>query len=226
MTAFGLSRRPERSGWAGGPRRHASIVAVIRVAIFGATGQVGGVMRTLSPSVISRSISCDCSHRRAQRGGCSTTEADDSLVEDVADRELLRHRHRALLVRQVRLARIRPDGRRGGGDRRRQLLGVAHGPRRAPRRARGQRRRAGVHREGDRRQPELHDHGRDAGAEAPARRGGPAPGPRRELPGASRVPGSPVSPSSTSRCTRFADGPVSLTFDGRCRRDARRPRCS
>ena len=52
----------------------------------------------------------------------------------------------------------------------RQLVGVAHGPRGPARRLRGQPRRAGPHRQGHRRQPELHDDGGHAAGQGAARR--------------------------------------------------------
>ena len=73
--------------------------------------------------------------------------------------------------------------RRGGRHRRRQLLGLADGPRRPAHRLRGQPRRDRQRPQGHHRQPQLHDDGRDAGAQAAARRGRPDPDDRRDLPG-------------------------------------------
>ena len=73
-------------------------------------------------------------------------------------------------------------GRRGGG---RQLVGVAQGPRRAAGGLRGELRGAtrGTPSQRHHRQPELHDHGRDAGAQAAARRGRAGPDDRLDVPG-------------------------------------------
>ena len=102
------------------------------------------------------------------------------------DRRPERARHRAVLGRRHHLARAGADVRRGGRDRGRQLLGLPDGPRRAARRLRGQpggdRRRP----QGDHRQPELHDDGRDAGAQAAARRGRAGPADRVDVPGGLR----------------------------------------
>ena len=76
-----------------------------------------------------------------------------------------------------------PPLRGGRGGRGRQLLGVAHGPRRPPGRARGQRRCPRPPPQGDRGQPQLHDHGGHAGAAAAARRGGAPAAGRQHLPG-------------------------------------------
>ena len=54
--------------------------------------------------------------------------------------------------------------------------------------------------QGHHRQPELHDDGRDAGAQAAARRGRPGPAGRLHLPGGLRQRASPASTSSPSRC--------------------------
>ena len=81
-----------------------------------------------------------------------------------------------------------------GRRRRRQLERLAHARRRAARRQRGQPRRA-RRPPGDRRQPELHDDGRDAAAEGAARRVRPDVA-RRDL--ASRPPAARGRRASTS----------------------------
>ena len=82
--------------------------------------------------------------------------------------------------------RARPEVRRRRRHRDRQLVGVADGSRRAADRQRGQRRRDRQRPQGHHRQPELHDDGGDAGAQAAARRGRPGPADRQHLPGRQR----------------------------------------
>ncbi len=94
-----------------------------------------------------------------------------------------RPRHRPLLRRGDLVARARPALRRRRRHRHRQLLGVADGSRRAARRGRGQPRRHRHGTQGDHRQPQLHDDGGDAGAQAAARRGRPRAPDRQHLPG-------------------------------------------
>ena len=68
--------------------------------------------------------------------------------------------------------------------------------------------------QGHHRQPQLHDHGRDAGAAPAARRGRAG---RRWSPPRTRrcpAPGWPASPSSTSRPEQVADRAAELAFDG------------
>ena len=76
---------------------------------------------------------------------------------------------------------------------------LAHGPGRAARRQRGEPARARRGAQGHHREPELHDDGRDAGAEGARRRGRPRPGsssaPTRRCPAAA----SPAPPSCASR---------------------------
>ena len=93
------------------------------------------------------------------------------------------YRHRPVLERGRRLPRAGPPVRGGRRRGHRQLVGVAHGPRRPPRGARGQRGGPRHHRQGDRGQPQLHDHGGDAGAAAAARGGRTDPPGRLDLPG-------------------------------------------
>ena len=65
-------------------------------------------------------------------------------------------------------------------------LGLADGPRRPAGRQRGQPGRCRRGPQGHHRQPQLHDDGRDAGAQAAARRGRPGPARRQHLPGGLR----------------------------------------
>ena len=72
----------------------------------------------------------------------------------------------------------------------------------------------GTRPEGHHRQPQLHHHGRHAGAQAAARRGRPRPPRRRAPTRRCPVPGWPAWTSSTSRCARSVDGAAELTYDG------------
>ena len=87
-----------------------------------------------------------------------------------ARRGLRRDRHRAVLVRAGKASlELAPRVAAAGADRHRQLVRMADGPGRSARRPRGQPRGARPRTEGDRRQPELHDDGRDARPEAASR---------------------------------------------------------
>ena len=125
-----------------------------------------------------------------------------------------RPRHRAVLRRRDLVAGAGAPLRRRRRRRHRQLLGLADGPRRAARGGRGQRPPARLDPQGHRRQPELHDDGRHAGAEAAARRGRPAPAGGQHLPGRLGRRREPASTSWTSRCARWSTGAAALTFDG------------
>ena len=104
-------------------------------------------------------------------------------VEDAADRRRRRARPGALLRRRHGVASPRAALRRGRRHRGRQLVGLADGPRCPAGRLGGQpRRHRGLATQGDHRQPQLHHHGRDAGAQAAARRGRPHPAGRLDLP--------------------------------------------
>ncbi len=98
---------------------------------------------------------------------------------------------------------LAPQGRRGRGDRRRQLLGLAQGPRRAAGRQRGQPR-------GPRTPPRASSptrtarRWRHAGARSRCTaRPDLRAAARRVLPGRVRLGRAPASPSSTSRCGRW-----------------------
>ncbi len=94
-----------------------------------------------------------------------------------------RHRHRPVQQRRGRLPPAGAAGGRGRRDRDRQLLGLAHGPRRPARREPRSTPRAGLDPEGHRGQPQLHDDGGDARARPAAPGGRPSPGRRVQLPG-------------------------------------------
>ena len=68
--------------------------------------------------------------------------------------------------------------------------------------------------EGHRRQPELHDDGGHAGAQAARRRGRAAAARRQHLPGGVAAPAWPAWTSSTSRSARWSTAPTGLTHDG------------
>ena len=92
--------------------------------------------------------------------------------------------------------------RRGRRHRRRQLVRLADGPRRPAGRLRGEPRGDRERAEGDHRQPELHHDGRDAGAQAAARRARSSPGWSRRRTRRSPAAVWPVSTSSPSRWRR------------------------
>ncbi len=159
----------------------------LSVAIVGATGQVGTVMREILAErsfpirdlrLFSSSRSAgtaiefggvDC-HRRGRRdGGCRG------------------HRRRPVLGRRDRQPRLRPALRRGRSRRHRQLQRLAQRPRGAARGERGQPARHRRAPQGHHREPELHHDGGDAGAEGAARRGRPRASHRLDLPGRLRL---------------------------------------
>ncbi|CAA9245694.1 MAG: Aspartate-semialdehyde dehydrogenase, partial [uncultured Acidimicrobiales bacterium] len=98
------------------------------------------------------------------------------------DRRLLRPRSGPLRRRRHPVEGAGPQGRRRRGDSGRQLLGLASRRRRAPGGGRGEPRGPRLDTEGHRRQPELHDDGGHAGAQAAARRGRAAAHRRQHLP--------------------------------------------
>ena len=174
----------------------------MRVAVVGATGQVGTVMRKV---LAERSFPVDdirflasarsAGSRLAWRGG--EVEVEDAESADYRGVDIALMSVGADASREI-APRIAAAGRPGD----RQLLGVENGPRRAPRRPRGQPRRAGPHPKGHRRQPQLHDDGRHAGAwpRCTARRDCDASWsrPTRRC----RAPGSPAPASSRSSWQR------------------------
>ena len=110
----------------------------MRVGVFGATGQVGGVMRTLlaERDFPATEVRFFASARSAGREAALEGHRDHRRGH--RDRGLQRPRPRAVLQRQDRVA---GDGAQGGGRRRRgdrQLVGLADGPGRAAGRLRGQ----------------------------------------------------------------------------------------
>ena len=116
------------------------------------------------------------------------------------DRGLLRYRHRAVLQRRRRLQGAGPQGGGGRRGRRRQLLGLAQGPRGPARGQRGQRRRPRHDPQGHRRQPQLHHDGRDAGAQAAARPRRPRPPARLAATRPCPAPVARACRSSTASC--------------------------
>ena len=68
--------------------------------------------------------------------------------------------------------------------------------------------------QGHHRQPELHDHGRDAGAQAAARRGRAGPDRRQHLPGGLRQRASPASRSCDGQVRAVVDKADELAHDG------------
>jgi hypothetical protein len=121
-----------------------------------------------SPSVTSRSVNVRLFASARSAGSTITWQGRDIVVEDAATADPTGLRHRDLLRRCHDLARPGPEVRCGRRHRHRQLVGLADGPRRAAGRLRGQPGRGQGRPEGDHRQPQLHDDGGDAGAQAAA----------------------------------------------------------
>ena len=150
-----------------------------RVAVVGATGQVGTLMLRLlrERDFPAREIVPFASERSVGR------ELDGGLVvrglDGGVDPGL---RPRAVLRRRLDLGRVGAALRRRGRGGRRQLLALAHAGRRPARRQRGQPRRARLP-PGDRREPELLDDAARRRPQAAPRRG------RDRAPGDLHLPG-------------------------------------
>ncbi len=155
----------------------------MRIAIVGATGQVGGVMRAVLaerqfPVDELRLLASSRSAGRRLRWGDTEIEVEDAATADWSGLDIA-----LFSAGGADLARAGSARGRRRRHRHRQLVGVAHGSRRAARGARGQRPRPRRDPQGHRRQPQLHDHGRHAGAQAARSRGRPAYARREHLPG-------------------------------------------
>ena len=122
--------------------------------------------------------------------------------------ELRRARHSVLLGGRFDLQGAGAQGRGGGRDRHRQQFGLARRSRRAAGRRRSEPRGAGRHSQGHRRQSQLHDHGRDAGAQAAPRRGRAQAAGRQHLSGGVGRAGLPAFASLPARLPR-RPGPMS-----------------
>ena len=138
----------------------------MRVAVVGATGQVGTVMLAILDE---RGFPLDdlrllASSRSAGRR--IPFRGDDVVVEDVATADVDGLDLALFSVGSAASAEWRPEVRRRRGRGRRQFVGVADGSRRPVGGARSQSGRTGVDPEGHRGQPQLHDHGGHAGAQA------------------------------------------------------------
>ena len=172
-----------RSCWAG-PGAGAVACAAMRVGLFGATGQVGGVMLRILEE---RAFPLDelrlfASARSA--GPHAHLRGPGAHRRGRRHRRLRRARHRAVLGRRHRLAWRWPRG------------SPPPGPPSSTTRRRGawtptcplvvpevNAQALAVDPQGHRRQPELHDHGRHAGAQAARPRGRAAVDGGQHLPG-------------------------------------------
>ena len=181
----------------------------MRVGVVGATGQVGGVMRRL---LAERAFPVDEIRFFASSRSAGTTlpwGAGEVTVEDAATADVAGSGHRPVLSWRRVVAGVGAQIRRRRGDRDRQLVGLPHGPGRAADRGRGQSRGRRRGDQGDHRQPELHDDGGDAGAQALARRGRARPSRRQHVPGGVGGRVWLASTSSTSRPARSSTVPPS-----------------
>ena len=187
----------------------------MRIGIVGATGQVGGVMRSV---LVERAFPVDelrlfASARSA--GQHPDLRRPPDRGRGRGDRRLRGPRRGALLGRQgPRRASWRPRVAAAGAvvidnssawrmDPDVPLVVSEVNPR-----------RAGPPPQGHRGQPQLHDHGGHAGARS---RCTPRPGSRRSWSAPTRrcrAPGWRAWPSWTSRCARSVDRAAALTFDG------------
>ena len=190
----------------------------INIGVVGATGQVGAVVRRLLEERDFPVGEHPLLRVGALRRNDAAVARRGHRRRGRLDRRPDRARHRDLLGRRhdCRRRRLRASPRPAcividNSSR------LAHGPRRAARRERGQPARHRPMPQGHHRQPELHDDGGHARAEGAARRGRPRAPHREHLPGRVRVPVSPVPRSCSSRRAPPSAG-------RRARPRARRPR--
>ena len=186
----------------------------MRVGVFGATGQVGGVMRKLleeRPFPISE-VRFFASARSA---GQHLPWGDDQIVvEDTATADFA---GLDLAVFSNGKAASLVTAPQGGGRRRhrdRQLLRLADGPGRSARGLRGQPRGCDPPAQGHHRQPKLHDDGGHAGTSstAPSRRIWYAFKSRRTKRSQDQVASASTSSMAKSRLS--VDRASELTYDG------------
>ncbi len=154
----------------------------MRISIVGATGAVGTIMRRLARERFpAAELVAFASERSVGK------ELDDGLVcRPLADDQMEGFDLALLSAGGATSREWAPrfaGGRRAGG---RQLQRVADGPARPARRQRGQSRGDGRRPQGHRRQPELHDDGRDASGQGAARPLRPHRDGHHELPGRGR----------------------------------------
>lgn len=187
----------------------------MRVGIVGATGQVGGVMRSI---LAERKFPVDELRLFASARSMRLDDRVGGPGDHHRGRVRCRLRgpgHRALLRGRRHLQGPGGEGRLAGCRRHRQLLRLAQGPRGPPRGLRGQPARDQEPPQGHHREPELHHHGGHARAAPAARRGRPDRADRHHLPGRVRL--------RTGRCGR-AQGPGLRGLRGRRPADLRRRR--
>ncbi len=195
---------------------HASRVSLeMRVGVVGATGQVGGVMRRL---LAEREFPVDEIRFFASARSAGTTLPWKGARHHRRGRRARRPdrpRHRPVLGRRQRRRRVlAPQVRRRRRHRHRQLVGVADGSRRAARRQRGQRPTSPQRAEGHHRQPQLHDDGGDAGAQAAPRRSRARAADRQHLPGRVAAAGLAGVDELDKQARQVADRAAELTHDG------------
>ena len=159
----------------------------VKVGIVGATGQVGTVMRKILAERTFPAERAAAVRLGPVRGVHDRLAGPGDHGRGRRHRRLLRPGHRALLGRRRDLQGARREGRLPGRRRDRQLLRLAPRPGGAAGGLRGQPARDQGPPQGHHRQPELHDHGRDARPEAPPPGGGPRRPGRHDLPGRVRL---------------------------------------
>ncbi len=199
VKARGVCKQPTAVPWSFMSQGH-------RVAVVGATGQVGSLMLRLlrEREFPAREVVPFASPRSAGRvlEGAARTAGTSPCRARRGHHPGLRPR--AVLRRRLHLGRVgaalRRRGRRGGG----QLLALAHARRRAAGRRGGQPRRA-RRASRHRRQPQLLDDADGRRAEAPARRRRDRAArdlaPTRRSPAPARRPSTSCSTSRTRCCT-------------------------
>ena len=159
----------------------------LRVGVVGAPARSArSCGAILLPSAASRSTTIRFFASARSAGTTLPWDGGDIRVEDAATADPSGLDIAIFSAGGVDVAGAGAEVRRRRRDRHRQLLGLADGPGRAAGGRRGQRRARSTTPQGHHRQPELHDHGRDAGAQAAARRGRPASADRLDLPGGVR----------------------------------------
>ena len=138
------------------------------------------------------------------------------VVEDAATADLVRHRHRAVLRGRRDLEGARAEVRRRRRRRHRQLVGLAHGPRRPAGRQRGQpATRSPSVRKGIIANPNCTTMAAMPVLKAAARRGRPAPPRRQHLPGGVRQRPGRRRGARRARCAPAVEQDIAaLVHDG------------
>ena len=187
----------------------------MRVGIVGATGQVGGVMRRRAgraelPGRRASALRLGALGRPHPPRGTATRSSSRTPPPPTSPGSTSRCSRPARPRRASSAPRSPPPARSSSTTRRR----GAWTPTCRSWCPRSTRTTLDRRPQGHRRQPQLHDDGGHAGAQAAAREAGLRPADRQHLPGGVGRRAGRRRPSSTSRSARWSTGAAELTFDG------------